>query len=95
MNQTMYIASWDSQIVLVTKPYSHWINEILSSGASFNIDKNSVRNTLKCVWHVQQISAIYIIQDIELGYIIQYWWKCVPNSLKCVWQGPQISALYM
>ena len=49
MNQTMYIATWDSQIVLVTKPYSHWIIEILSTGASFNIDENSVPHTLKCV----------------------------------------------
>ena len=59
MNQTMYIAKWDSQIVLVTKPYSHWIIEILSIGASLYIDKNSVPHTLKCVWHSSQISAMY------------------------------------
>ena len=39
MNQTMYIATWDSQIVLVTKRYKHWIMDILSTGASFNIDE--------------------------------------------------------
>ena len=60
MNQTMYIAMWDSQIVLVTNPYSHWIIEILSNDASFNIDENSLPHTLKYVWHVQQISAMCI-----------------------------------
>ena len=50
MNQTMYIATWDSQMVLVTKPYSHCAIEILSNGISFNIDENSVPNSLKCVW---------------------------------------------
>ena len=54
MNQTMYIATWDTQIVLVTKRYTHWLMDILSTDASFNIDENSVPHTLKCVWHGQK-----------------------------------------
>ena len=72
MNQKMYIATWDTQIVLVTKPYSHWINEILSNDASFNIDENSVRNTLKCVRYVQQISGMYILLNRSYSWIKLY-----------------------
>ena len=61
MNQKMYIATWDTQIVLKTKRYSHYEIKILSKDASFNIDENSVPHTLKCGWHVQQISALYIL----------------------------------
>ena len=65
MNQTMYIATWDSQIVLKTKRYKGVFtleikDAFWATDASFNIDKNSVPHTLKCVWHVQQISAMYI-----------------------------------
>ena len=48
MNQKMYIATRDTQIVLVTKRYSHYEIKILCKDASFNIDEYSVRNTLKC-----------------------------------------------
>ena len=72
MNQKMYIATWDTQIVLKTKRYSHYEIKILSKDASFNIDEYSVRNTLKCGWYVQQISALYILLNRSYSWIKLY-----------------------
>ena len=72
MNKKMYIATWDTQIVLKTKRYSHYEIKILNKDASFNIDEYSVRNTLKCGWYVQQISALYILLNRSNSWIKLY-----------------------
>ena len=76
MNQTMYIATWDSQIVLVTKRYSHWINEIFSTGASFNIDKKILSLThwnVSDTFHKFQLCTSNLKVPIhESNYVYRY-----------------------
>ena len=60
MNQPIYIATWVRAIFFKTKPYWRWESKILTKDTSLNMDENAVPHTLKGVWQIPQISALYI-----------------------------------